>query len=339
MTNFTVTCKDESKLPATGKIVEFYRTLKEQGSRTDLRNTLIVTRGKHVIIPTDVMFNVYRVMTFKHIGMVYPHADMGVTPVSIRDGVVTIDAWPMEDFLDRAVIENSFMININKDAHMDASLEKEPTYQYYYESSGDLGERYRISFVNEQQHQMLRYQETSDWYKAVMASIDRIVLGSESRKVKVTLLNQTSHNLEANYPTVLLVDGEPICCHVKDGKLIEGDFIDSLASMNGLSFFVELLPMEKVDTKPEVTVPKREWIPQMNQFVRIEGDDELYTIVDYDMYRNLFILRKADSARHERDMRLGGVSMDSRRGRHLHDEHSPCVTVKGGRLRPYTLSY
>lgn len=78
-----------------------------------------------------------------------------------------------------------------------------------------------------------------------------------------------------------------------------------------------------------VAIPTREWIPQINQFVRIEGEGEMYILEDFDQYTEMFILRLADSARRERTARLVGASINK----------DGFVTVEGGRLRPYTLRY
>lgn len=86
---------------------------------------------------------------------------------------------------------------------------------------------------------------------------------------------------------------------------------------------------------PQVHVPTREWIPQLNQFVQIEGEAELYILVDFDLYLNQFIVQIADSARAERAGRFGGF--DGKCSRTVYE--SAGKMVDGSRLRPFTLRY
>lgn len=73
-------------------------------------------------------------------------------------------------------------------------------------------------------------------------------------------------------------------------------------------------------------IPTREWIPQHNQYVTVEGDEsgEVYIIQDFDMYTRKFVLKMADSLRAERQKQLG---------------KSDSISVEAGRLRPFTLFY
>ncbi len=106
-------------------------------------------------------------------------------------------------------------------------------------------------------------------------------------------------------------------------------------------------PYSAQEPTPEVAVPVREWIPMVNQYVRVEGEEGLYTIVDFDMYRDTFILQLADSCRRDRENQLRnsrnhrinrsvfGDPIESRRGQ----AEEGLISVQPGRLRPYTLRY
>ncbi|MNZ46457.1 hypothetical protein D3C78_641390 [compost metagenome] len=78
-------------------------------------------------------------------------------------------------------------------------------------------------------------------------------------------------------------------------------------------------------------IPTREWIPQIKQYVHIEGDRTLYFIADYDQLNNMFLLQLADSARRERDSRIDSRYRDSRQ------TVDGLVPVEPGRLRPFVL--
>ena len=80
-----------------------------------------------------------------------------------------------------------------------------------------------------------------------------------------------------------------------------------------------------------VRIPNREWIPQINQFVHIEGEPTLYFIADYDQLEHRFLLKQADSSRRERDSRLDSRYRDNRKNA------DGLIPVEPGRLRPFTL--
>ncbi|MNI30559.1 hypothetical protein D3C73_844110 [compost metagenome] len=84
---------------------------------------------------------------------------------------------------------------------------------------------------------------------------------------------------------------------------------------------------EHVHTDPRI--PTREWIPQINQYVRIEGEEALYYIADYDQYKHVFLLALADSCRRERQARVE----DSRSA----EKNPGLIEVEPGRLRPFVL--
>lgn len=90
---------------------------------------------------------------------------------------------------------------------------------------------------------------------------------------------------------------------------------------------------------PTPKVPTREWIPQIHQFVFIEEGKDLYTIVDYDQYHNMFMLTLADTARRGREARVSNRTFGAHRGRCVSDEGEPLIAVEPGRLRPMTLRY
>jgi len=67
------------------------------------------------------------------------------------------------------------------------------------------------------------------------------------------------------------------------------------------------------------------WIPQMNQFVKVEGMQGTYIITDYDDYAEMFIVRLADTCRLGRETKLSPDSASLR--------------VPGNALRPIVLKY
>lgn len=69
----------------------------------------------------------------------------------------------------------------------------------------------------------------------------------------------------------------------------------------------------------------RDWIPQMNQFVRVEGMKGAYVIADYDDYAEMFVVRMADSCRREREAQMNPDAV--------------CLRVPGNALRPIALKY
>lgn len=113
--------------------------------------------------------------------------------------------------------------------------------------------------------------------------------------------------------------------------LIRPDLMNSEVRFTFADYFTpEVTVAPLTVTRDASSVPTRTWIPQMNQFVKVESDDEVYIITDFDMYSEEFILEQADSAR--RNRRYGaGVRGDSAR--------IQPITVPGGRLRPWTLKY
>lgn len=71
--------------------------------------------------------------------------------------------------------------------------------------------------------------------------------------------------------------------------------------------------------------PERDWIPQMNQFVRVEGMKGAYVIADYDDFAEMFVVRMADSCRREREAQMNPDAV--------------CLRVPGNALRPIALKY
>jgi len=93
--------------------------------------------------------------------------------------------------------------------------------------------------------------------------------------------------------------------------------------------------------QPQPTIPSREWIPQLNQYVHIEGDEKktLYVIADYDQYENKFMLVLADSCRRQREQDLEDHGGGRNRGGLGERGDKGLKAVEPGRLRPMTLRY
>lgn len=109
----------------------------------------------------------------------------------------------------------------------------------------------------------------------------------------------------------------------------------------------------------EVEVPRigaadgthREWIPQIDHFVQIRGDNNVYLIKDFDVYEKVFILAEADSVRMERRRRelgergrsrgAGIQHMGEQPGSHVPKEEfgKEYIRVKADQLIPYILKY
>jgi hypothetical protein len=77
--------------------------------------------------------------------------------------------------------------------------------------------------------------------------------------------------------------------------------------------------------KAEADAESQTWIPQMNQFVKVEGMQGTYVIADYDDYADMFVVRLADACRRERETKLSPDSASLR--------------VPGNVLRPIVLKY
>lgn len=467
-TKILVTCATLDKLPRAGKITDFYNALK---TATGIPSTV----GGWTSFGKTESFHVYRFGNRKCVGWV-ADASGKVVPVAVRDGkIVCLPYWPDTHFPKEAKIEHTFTFNQAVDQ----------TYEHSYEASGDLGETYLLEFVNEQQYQMLRYQETANWYKAVMAMVDKGILCSNGKVATVTLLNTLGKGTAA-YPTLIEIDDKVTGYILGDGKLIKKDEVLKFQGDGGITFRVSLLheaPVEKTnkprasivdvakrlttmrmprrepmlldagaytcqvipsdsdkfeksglteaelvrvlkpfvsqmindhavvsDMQVSVTVDSgtvigiaglvvwdtplgqmkdelagivdddgrfhengneywrshkfgdvecvfeivnfkpvhvveeprqesvgaagvREWIPQVNQFVLVEGEEEVFIIDDFDLYTRSFILRIADSARRHRETTLGGSGLDSR------GDRGGYLRVKGDRMRPFTLQY
>lgn len=210
---------------------------------------------------------------------------------------------------------------------------------------GELGETYRLSF-RDMDEQLLITGEVDHitstsfkrWYAGVMEIIDRVVLGSQFRKAKVVFVAGEGYDPEF---VVIMVDDRRLQLTLSEtGGLKAMGHLPANVNVTGPHFVIELVAGKQpavTEAAPQPKIPTREWIPQVNQFVHVEGDDELYTIVDFDQYAGSFILKLADTARHDRSARLGGQSLDSRNGFGRKD--GGYFTVEGGRLRPYTLRY
>jgi len=339
-----VRCEDRVTMPRTGKVVDFYNALQ-------IAEGIYDKHGKLERLNDKEIFTVLRVQQSKCIARVTADA---VTPVTSRAGrLFFLNDWPEEGFVSAATIDHKFFFERvipdpltppqSNATQIEDVLDEldvpEPNYDYTVEVSGELNERYQIQFQNEQQAQMLRYQETAPWYKAIMQIIDRLVLGSESRRVKVTLHPNIPGCTDYHYNTIITVDGQRIGTMLVNGKIVPAPHLDNSSDRFGLSFYVELIGAgPEVVREASPKAPVRDWIPQMNQFVRVEGEDELYVIADYDLYKNMFILTIADSARREREARLGGMSdRDYRMARASMED--PHIRVEPGRLRPFTLRY
>ncbi len=93
------------------------------------------------------------------------------------------------------------------------------------------------------------------------------------------------------------------------------------------------------ERKPEPTALNREWIPQMNQFVKVEGMGGTYVISDYDDYDDVFIVRLADSCRRERESRLTSTRYTVFDHRDDKIEELGDIRVPGDALRPIVLKY